>query len=691
MTKFARGSLIWIASASLLALFFFARADAGQKTDRFWENLMQKYGGESLVCLLDNLEADVEYTGETVRQDISDTERGGLSSDRQASIATESRYTTTRRFTRKYAVLDASGAERVREIVIPYWAGQVISRHSGEIVDREGQKTDLPQENIQVRVAYPDEAEIYQRVRNLVFRFEDLPIPCVINLYYTIEGEEEYGYFDRIFTADVPTYRKELVYNFKMEYAMLPWWQNSIKLLRAENPEEKDLTTARGQMYQWVWGYKNLKPTEAEPFAAPVGDLAPRVQFSPNWESNWPELLSWYAERVEEALQRGGSERVLRGPTRDAIQGSETDKEKIASIFRYVQDHFTPFDLPLGREGFIPNRPVDVMELERIATKDLAVVLLGMLRTAGIDADYGVVATRDFGQVRIEFPALIQFNHAVVVARADGETFVLDPTDRWGGIEDPPSEIEGQIVLPVHEVDPNTGEPDWMQLPISTYNRNSWNATGEIVRDEEGIWRKTVEVTCRGELNRLHRSVFRSIPDPAEEAGYGFRYPLSFRVQAWSEAESLGVDRDLPYQYTFEYVIPPEMIEERGDTLLIPASLFSGVRPTQMFDVKPEARRNPIRLAFQERGKESTLFTIPEGYAVVSIPEDLSWRKPLGRVEIDFQRGLERVECDTEYSISESELAVEVAGQLQEMFDYFRSPPEGNVVLVRLQEEVVER
>ena len=235
------------------------------------------------------------------------------------------------------------------------------------------------------------------------------------------------------------------------------------------------------------------------------------------------------------------------------------------------------------------------------------------------------------------------------------------------------------------------GEPDWMQLPVSTYNRNVWNVTGEILRDSMGVWRKTVEVTCRGELNRLHRSVYRAATDPGAEAGAGFRYPEALRATAWAEAESLGVDRDLPYKYTFEYVIPPEMIEERGDTLLLPATLFSGIQPTQMFDIDPENRTNPIQLLYQEKGKEVTIFTIPEGYDVLGIPADESYKKPLGTVELDYKRGLDRVECETNYRISDTDLAVEVAGQLKDLFDMFRSPPEGYLKIVKEVEEVVER
>jgi hypothetical protein len=57
-----------------------------------------------------------------------------------------------------------------------------------------------------VVAAYPNEAEVYKRVKNLVFRVDNPPIPSVVTFHYTIEGEEAYGYQDRVFAcASRPT------------------------------------------------------------------------------------------------------------------------------------------------------------------------------------------------------------------------------------------------------------------------------------------------------------------------------------------------------------------------------------------------------------------------------------------------------------------------------------------------------
>lgn len=727
-------------------LLLFGVADAGQRTENLWKDIFRKYAGESLVCLQDKLVVDAEYTGDVQRRDVSDTERGGLQSDRSAELALGSKYTTINRYTKKYAILDEAGAARMREYVIPYWAGQAIAHHSAEVVDGDGKRVEMPQGHIEVRTAYPDQGEIYHRVKDLVFKFEGVPVPSVVIMNYTIEGEEAFGYTDRLFTAPVPTYRQEMQYNFPMGFlAQSDWWQRSLMTYRAVPPEEQTVQAARGEMNQWFWTYKNVKPSEPEPFAAPIADLAPRVLFSPNFEQNWVKLVNWYAEGIDQVLTLGGSERMLRGPAREAIEnyeearradaerraalqaallapptdtlgteeeglleeddglleeGSEeeaapapapeielpplTDKEKIAAIYKYVQESYESFDIPLGRDGFIPNRPVDVQGLDRIASKDLAVMLLGMLHLAGVDAKYAVVSTADHGLVRTEYPALLQFNRALVVARADGQTFFLDAGDDVAGIDDPAWSIEGRAVLLIDKI-AEGGTPEWIPVPIAGSRVNTLSMLGNLEYDADaGVLRKETDVSCRGEMSRIFRDRFYARGSEAGAEGrrvwLANNFPAGSTAANWDEKRGLTNGAD--YQFSFDLIYPSDMWTVRGDSLILGGEIFASLHPVQEFDIGTE-RRNPIRLRFAARGQDETRFMIPEGYYFTSLPENLSWRSPIGSVSIEFNAWPDEIQCTLEYEIDEAEISAEQAPKLREMFDQFDRLRNARVVLIK--------
>ncbi len=734
-------------------LLLISVVDASQRTEKFWTDLFRKYEGESLVCLHDNVVVDVEYTGDVQRRDISDTDRGGIQVDRSAELALGSKYTTINRYTKKFAVLDEAGAAAMREYVVPFWSGQVVARHSVEVVDRDGKKLEFEDEIIRIRPAYPNEAEIYHRIKDLVFRFSDLPVPCVVVMKYTIEGEEAFGVQDRVFAVAAPTYRFEMQYNFPSAYQMqnAAWWNNSLRSLRVTNPDQQTVASAKGEVNQWYWNYKNLKPSVQEPFSAPIVNLAPRVVYSPNFEANWEKLLKWYSEGVDQVVTRGGSDRVLRGRAREALDnfkeakkaeierlaaeaaatmaltdtlgedlegeeiefidetamddtlgetmaeaeeaaseievGSLTELEKVAAVYRYVQENFEVIDIPLGRGGYIPNRPVDVVELERIATKDLALILVGMLRIAKIEADFAVISTVAHGNPQTDYPSLTQFDRAIVVATVDGENYFLDPTEKVAGIADPPADLEGQFALPIKE-----GEPQWISIPIYPSGRNSWQADGEIVFDEtEGTYKKEVSFECRGELNLLFRDKFygsgREAGEEAKRVWIENNLPENAIVRDWEEDRRFKNDEN--YRFSFDVSFPEGLVEERGDSLILSGALFGSGTPVQLFDVEAEGRVNPIRLHFKESGKEFTRLVVPEGYYVTGLPDDVRFRLPFGIVEMRFEhwQSDNTIEYTMEYDLGESELAKEKAKDLKELFSQFRLTAERKIVLLKKAEE----
>ena len=723
----------------LASIFLLGTVDAGEKTERFWRDLERKYEGENLVCLQDDVVLDVEFTGETQRRDVDATSMSAaeeLSAAMGTQIQTAARYTTIRRHTKKYAVLDAVGAARMREVVVPYGAGQTLTRHSVEIVDRTGNRLETPDTVIQVRSAYPDEAELYQRVKELVFRLEDLPVPCVVNLYYTVEGEEANGFLDRTFAAPLATYRYELTYNFPISYASNPWWQNTLKSLRITEPEEKSIASARGEIFQWTWEYKNLKPVPPEPYSPTQADLAPRVMFSPAFQSSWANLLTWYATAVEQSLERGGSDRVLRDPVVAAIQNGQelkrqkleaqreaeraallafeggaeegeaevestaagpeaavppisdeelilTEREKAEAIYHYLQEHYEVLPMELGREGYIPNRPVDVFELERVAPKDLAILLLGMLRLADLEADYALVSTRSHGGIREEFPALFQFNLPIVVFRVDGTPYFLDPTAKAVGIEDPPAEIENQLVLVVR-----AGEPEWLAVPMSSYSRNSLTVDGTVTWDKAGEAHKKFTASCRGEMNRVFRREFYVQGwDAGEEARGRWlarNAPEGAKVAEWSDNK--GFSMDDPYEFTFDLVLPPALARVQGDSIVVSAAALGGLMPVQEFDVDPN-RVNPIRFHFEEWGRDLTSLPIPEGYRLLSLPDDADYSEPFGRYLVSFTRFDDRIECEAEYRIEMTDVAAEMAPRLKEFFERIEQGAVGEILFVKVAEE----
>ena len=59
----------------------------------------------------------------------------------------------------------------------------------------------------------------------------------------------------------------------------------------------------------------------------------------------------------------------------------------------------------------------------------LNLMLLVLLREAGIAADPVLTSTRSHGKMYEDYPLLDQFNHLLIMAEVDGKSMILEATD----------------------------------------------------------------------------------------------------------------------------------------------------------------------------------------------------------------------------------------------------------------------
>lgn len=600
---------------------------AGEKTEKFWSDLHRKYPNESLVCLLDKVQLNLEYTGETVKRDA--TEMADFGADaRTSQLALGSTFLTESRYEEVYAVFDQVAAARFQDWTVPLAAGETTVRTRIEVVDNKGKMVEIPAGAVSVRTAFPDAPELYSYVKELVFSVSDVPVPCAVRLYYTIQGENEYGQLSKVFAADQPTYRSEMVFNLPLELQeQFPFLGGgSLNRQRMDDSIVEDpakvVTTPQGQIQQFGWKEKNLRARVHEPYEAAAVANSPRVSVAPNFESDWTRLLEWYAAGVDQALNRGGNDVVLEPVVREETEGLETEREEAEALYRYVQDRYDVLPIALGRDGYIPNRPVDVIELDEMSPCDLAALLVALYRTAGLQADMGITSSADRGQINQHIVALHQFDRPVVLLTVGDESFVIDPTNKTAPLGDPPAEIENNFVLRIR-----SGEPDWIPVDPSPPNENRFVATGTLELGEDGRYTVADTVQFLGEMNTLFRRRFyadgAAASDAARREWFGRNLPGGSVVSGFDQDR--GESNADPFRIVFDVEPPAELVEDSGDTIVFSGRVFGHMVPAQYFDVDPAERKEAILLSFAESGSEQTSIRIPEGFEVdrKNLPETI--------------------------------------------------------------------
>lgn len=706
------------AGGLVLALLLPVQAGAGEKTEKFWNDLNRKYANESLVCLLDNIQFSMEYTGETVKRDA--TEMASFGDDaRTSGFAIGSTFLTSARWEKTYAVFDQVAAARFQEWVVPLASGETTVRTRIEVVDRDGKMVDVLPEAVSVRTALPEAPELYSYIKELVFSVPDIPVPCVVKLFYTIEGENEFGHLNRVFSSEYPTYRMELVYNLPNALqAQFPWV--GTKTLRSQRTDALDegvnsVVTPQGSIQQFSWGQKNMRARAADLFQADAVVNSPRVSVAPNFESEWVKLLDWYGGGVNQVLNTGGNDVVLRPIIREICADLETDADKAKAIYRFIQDRYNVIPMQLGRDGYLPNRPVDVAELDSVTPCDLALLMVALLRSAGLEAGFGITSSVERGQVNQNIIALHQFSDPVVLLDLDGETHVIDPTSRTAGIYNTPAAFENNLVLRIE-----AGEPDWIEVNPSSPSENKVNMSGTLEMGEDGKYTVSQTVEYLGEQGTEFRNRFYANGagpgQAAREEWLSRNLPEGSMITAFDQDR--GESNDDPYTVVFDMECPLDLIEDSGDTISIAGAVFGQLVPSQVFNLDPESRQNAILLGYPEAGQQQTSIRIPDGYEVNSrtLPEQFDSTFEFGRLSMSYRKTvfqdaiydttmvedslvIEEVDFTMQdgviYTMSYelnpemNRIPVENAAALVEFFNLFQRNRESRVVLAKKVEEFV--
>ncbi len=138
----------------------------------------------------------------------------------------------------------------------------------------------------------------------------------------------------------------------------------------------------------------------------------------------WDEFNALYLAEYE---TRAVADAAIRARVAELTEGLATEGERAEAIYRYVTEELHYLGIFLGESGILPHPAAEVFERGFGDCKDHSVLLLTMLREAGITTSPVAIHAGQMGFVDPEFPTWVA-NHAIVQAVVDGQAIFLDGT-----------------------------------------------------------------------------------------------------------------------------------------------------------------------------------------------------------------------------------------------------------------------
>ena len=507
------------------------------------------------------------------------------------------------------------GRDDESEIKIPYNAAfETVRVTRARTIKPDGTVSEIKKEDI--RESRPSD---YDDVAVKAFSLPAVDDDCIIDYEYITEQKESQmpgqfwqnwyfqGGFDPVMKTKLTVTVPKAV---KINERII---NSSVKAMKKDLPDGKNVL--------YTWEDNNVAPFETEPMMPNPDKSLPKLYLST--VSSWQSVADWYYDLAKDRMT---ADATIKTQTQELIKGKTTAEDKAKSIFYYVQEKTRYVAISLGKSAFQP-RPAGATYANKYGDcKDMATLLVAMLREAGIKTAYPVLLQMDSKDKRsAELPSPGAFNHAICKAEIDGKDYWLDATAAvcpWGVI---PGADRGCEVLVVKE----EGKGVWETIPFGTPEDNRADREIKLKINPDGSAGGTISITGNGDTDMSLRAIMRDLPESKR------------RLYAENLAQSVGTnprvtgvtvtdfkDMASPMKLTMDVTFP-NWANQSGDLLLFRA------KPDQTTGVgsspfREDFRKNNIVQDSFSMASATMEVTLPKGFTPLSLPKDSEIKSELG-------------------------------------------------------------
>jgi hypothetical protein len=396
---------------------------------------------------------------------------------------------------------------------------------------------------------------------------------------------------------------------------------------------------------QYKMGLKDIPAFKDEDFISSVNDYQMSINFQLSRvffpQGGKKEIMTTWPQMCNDFLKSEGFGKHINSVEKEAKNilpslalDGKTQDEQIKIIANYVKSNY---NWNGSSDKFARNKIATTLKEKTGNSAELNLLLLGLLKKAGIEAKPILLSTRDHGIINISYP-FQQFINYVIIWIKDGEKdLFLDATE---------------TMLPYNE------------LPVRCLN-----VSGLIVDKDSEQWldieqadlaltEKHFDIRCQKNLTTLEANVSYTAHayDALEyrRTYYGDIQNLKnflskkkiditgdIEVQAYEDVEQ-------PFVFSFETQMP---INNTSDKLFI--TPFLNQTPHENI-FKQDLRTLPVDMIYRHAGTYTSKIEIPEGYKVETLPQEKNTNNKVMIIQYTAEQKGNTIEVKAHYEFKRS-------------------------------------
>lgn len=367
---------------------------------------------------------------------------------------------------------------------------------------------------------------------------------------------------------------------------------------------------------EYIYQSKDIKKVKIEESSPSFNHLTSSVYFNIesynlrgetiNVMSSLDDLHKWYYGFISD-LEIDESVKEL---SNSIVNQTDSSLEKMRKIFYWVQSNIKYIAFEQGMRGFIPHDAGYVCQKKYGDCKDMSSILVGLLRSQNIPANYTWIGTRDLPYKYSETPSPNIDNHMIASVEMNNETFFLDATGNYIPLGYPTAMIQGKEALVS-----NNNSPKILEVPVVPKEKNLMIDSSYIKLDNgtiigqshlelSGLAKvantyKLINKTSDGEENYLKRLLSKG--------------SNKFFLDQYTTHHVEDLDKPIQVDYNFQI---KDYYKSIGNETYINLCLDKSLTNDLIAN-----RLTPRENDYKYINKSVTILEIPDGYTISYLPE----------------------------------------------------------------------
>ncbi len=467
--------------------------------------------------------------------------------------------------------------------------------------------------------------KINKQYSTMIIAFPEARVGSVLEYRYSMERETMSEIKDWYFQAQIPTRFSEYQVNVPamFHFTVQPSVVDPIDIKEdetVENIQLNDVGLVATKIITKNYIMQNLRGVRDEPYMGSAKDYMQRLSFQLSQldygdgqlvelRKNWGDVVAALMKKNDFGIQLEKKVKPCALIIAEASRLPDLEA-RIRLIYNYVRQNMTWNE---EENIYSENGIVRAWNKKTGSTADINLLLVNLLKQAGLVAYPILFSTRENGLVNNYYPFINQFNTVMAYVEVKGKFDVLDATDKVSGYQLTPEAIvntKGFIVMG------ETGE--WINVIDLTHKYKVLAAVhGDI--DSDGVMKGYCLVNSDEYAKKQRCEKWVKDKEKFREEYFSRPY-ASIKINDLkvtnADLDSLPLEQKVQFTYA---------LDKSGDYRYFSVNLFS------------ELEKNPFiadqRVADIDFGylQEYTIFgsyTIPNGYTFEKLPENISMVTP---------------------------------------------------------------